>query len=797
MRGWPSFCFLLLTCWAVACDDSSGHPSGDAGPTHFGDASRDASAGASRGSGGGSSRGGMNGAGMNGAGTNGGAASNGGSGTVDASIGTAGSTDAGSGVGGRSGASADAGDAGFVWSCSGVNEDTSSYVVGPALSDDQLFEAFASIRSALRTVPKSTDQQAYAVAVRAAVDKAAHVGITGIGHDCTVLVRLTDGTPVSVFDETQSSRNMPPNDAGLEATDAGWSTPSQLLLGTSGTPKDLALPGSAEVRIGDILGFSHHAIPHVKKAFEKRGYHVSVGMSSLDLRTGVANLGVLWLSTHGLRDCQDVDGKDHFCLAADVLDTTKKKKCVLSTPADCFNNDKDLIAGNAAYFVGETNSYYAINEKWVSSYWTFGSHALVFIDGCNSLIPFANGGGVETSQVQPFTNVLRSKGVGTVMGWSGVVSADMADASADFFFDRVLGGNKDKVTPPQRPFSAQEVYAAMRARDLITDRNNKDAEGAYTTLRLYPLDPNGPDLILAPSIQVMTVGDPATDIQQRLTEQASGTQLFIDGEFGVDQGTVEVEGGSLGTWDQRRIAATIGTTSKGAVVVKVPRGGSTITSNAAPLTSWRGNVTFNDMYNATLGGDAATKLDCAKLHMRADIHPFRLAPETRAVAGTVTAGIVDPTVMLRNAVADTSCTGTISGTLSGVMTLETQTKSISWQPSNQTSAQGAWYFLITGKIDTKLRRVTVLPAYTFCTTGIVHTPKGDIRTATDAVCEALDNLSGIAPGNPFGSMPQGQFDPTWSNATLNAAPNCMGDTCNVDYSLTVEIPSAPSTDTEG
>src|SRR5206468_2398544 len=108
-----------------------------------------------------------------------------------------------------------------------------------------------------------------------------------------------------------------------------------------------------------------------------------------------------------------------------------------------------------------------------------------------------------------FRAALAAAKADTVLGWRDETPAGFAQTAAEFFFDRALGGNKDGVHPPQRPFSVEEVLEVMRARGLTSAPAPSLSELVWT--------PTPSNLILAPTIRDVTIGDPTMAIAQRLT----------------------------------------------------------------------------------------------------------------------------------------------------------------------------------------------------------------------------------------------------------------------------------------
>src|SRR5690349_3504854 len=126
---------------------------------------------------------------------NGGNAGTGGSAGAAGSAGTAGSG-ATAGIGGAAGSGGTPGG-----SCQAVNMPPPAFTPEPPLSDADATEAHVFIRDYLNTHDWSTASQAEAETIRSAVSSAPHVHDSGIGIDCAVWVRFTDGTSSTILSD--------------------------------------------------------------------------------------------------------------------------------------------------------------------------------------------------------------------------------------------------------------------------------------------------------------------------------------------------------------------------------------------------------------------------------------------------------------------------------------------------------------------------------------------------------------------------------------------------------------------
>jgi hypothetical protein len=761
-------------------------------------------------------------------------------------------SDAGS-DGGRSAAAnpgrvfaADVMDAGLAGPCTAVGPEGARPDPSHPLSARELAEGILGVSAKVPSIAAPSDPQAAAESIRAAVRNAPHVADTAIAQDCTVLVRLSDGTPISIADDSR------PDWAG--AADGGGTVPQPMRGRTApaGRPRsgrrppapaiapalasmqhDWVLPASREVYLGQISGFAEDEIPVVRAAFERRGYHVSppavsplpsnFGMTPAELRTNIKNIAVLALSTHRISDCgtkeeEKKEGLKHNCLATNELRQSDLENCKAANDFEgCPFSKEDIedVRQNRAVFLETTSNkaYYAINENWILYYWSFAHDALVFLDACHSLDDIT----------LRFRTALIEKNAANLLGWRNSVNSVFAARTATHFFDRVLGGNKDDLKPPQRPFSFAEVYAAMQASGMTQEPPNpaKNDPGATLIFENHePLDVatgRQADGILVPSIRNLTIGDPSVPLVQRITEGESATDLTLDGEFGKEEGQVEIgcpdppactEGTPLkvSSWKSDRIVVSIPSTgpgSRGFVQIKAPAGERKITSNAVPLTSWVGPMAARVSWVVVGSPPPPAELVCDRVHFRADIHAFRLEPDGPLAEGPVSDdGSVTPVVIIKGPVSDTTCQGTVGGVhvSSPVSTdWDGHTLTLPWRPASPPEPQPkkpTWWYSVSGTYDPtgptfKLNETSVL----FTSVTVHYPPPMGDQTATQGLSTATATLS-PGSGKPAPPLP---VDLMTYELTGSPPPflDYVGNRCQFNYDLKAEPASTPSDDTEG
>lgn len=681
----------------------------------------------------------------------------------------------------------DGGSGAAIVRCTAVNARPGPLSVGPELTDDQLAESFTSIQGVLQARTVIADAQANAEAIRAAVQTAPHVVDTGIAVDCSVWIRFTDGSPLSVFADRRSLRPGDPDPLdepvapGTTTASAGQAHDVRAAApeGRAAAATEFAIPDSANARIGYSDNLALHALPFVKAALDKRGYLVSTGAVTADLRTGVRDLGVLWLSTHGVFAADD-QGNMHYAIATDEPLDPKLGACTLS-PQECALNraDKKALRAGRGILPNGSRASFVVNEAWVATYWSFAQDSVVVIDACNALD--------DAPEVEAFRRALKNAGAGTVLGWHGVVDARFAEKAMTFFFEGTLGGNTyRKLSPPQRPFSVAEVLAAMAPAGLILDPSGPAVLGRKQFSRAEP--------ILAPSIQNLTV-----------LEKQADTELTLVGEFPAQPVVLEISGTPMSaTGGSSQLVTTIpnaGQGSSGPVEVKVPRGSRTITSNRVPLTSWRGSYRVRYIMIGLYGAPGPyVELKCSAMHFRGDVHRYRLKPEETARGGAILpSGARSELMSFINVTADSQCEG-ITGGAGERPAGEIRTEFASaplplpWVDTNAPDKPDR-FFDTTPNIDTASLKLTLIPN-AFMSTTMTMTI---LRTNPPVISTTPNLLVSIAPLVPtLGKRPiqldAATFGASQSTTMFSVSPL---DQCEEEYSLGVEQGSAPTPNTEG
>jgi hypothetical protein len=720
---------------------------------------------------------------------------------------------------------------GGITQCVPVHDNPGALVPGPALTADELAQTYAAIDDIVQANESLPDRQAYVAAVQSALAGVPHLADSGIASDCTVWMRFTDGTSSFILrdrtgfgpSDPDPLADAPDGSAPVGASRRGPARSTRANPNTNerATPPnivpvpaaagDLALPGSGKAYIGYSHSLAPTALPRVQAALQNRGYAVTTapGLKLANLTTDVANVGVLWLSTHG-GTSYDLYGRPHYWITTDDPVDPRTGVC-LGTFDDCSVASRERLAGHFisgwidAPIPGTRSVFGAIDDEFIQAYWPLAPNSLVFIDACDSLEAFP--------AQQAFQKALFGTNSGTMLGWVDTVTAGFAEQTVMFFFDRMLGG-KSKYTPagryqplspPQRPFSAGEVYASMKANHRI-----KDPDGNA----VLAIAPNAAaDSILVPSIRNLGVGNFA----QRETEKAAGTNLYLYGEFGGAKGTVEIAGTAVAPaeWTSRRITLVLpNPTSMGTVQAKVTVGTQTITGNIVPLTRWSGSYSARWTLLASIGPPGPfTELRCSAMHLRGDIHLFRMAPEGVALAGTATDSTpFQQRIDFGSTTSDSVCGGATGG--SGVQgtgpSSDTQSftdtgdqyANLPWLEQPLASPPGAptWWEVVRGSIDTSTYRLTVIwGGFVYTTLTITSNdsppdyPPQVMPNTLYAMGSAYVNAPDIQLTLPAAGSDAGALGATGTQFTIISG----GDKEDIQYNISVESGSAPDSDTEG
>jgi len=389
------------------------------------------------------------------------------------------------------------------------------------------------------------------------------------------------------------------------------------------------LPAAPYARLFHSFGTgfpTQASIDDAKTYLTSRGWKlrsVAEGDARVETLRGVSGDGLFYINTHGGRVKAGVDpskepeGKlyalDSSTIVSDQLekipeyaDDLAKQRLVYFT---AHNGETKSILGIS---YADWDTRYGITRYFVDAYWGFAAHSVVMINACFS------------SRNAEFIASVRAKGAEVYLGWSEKIDPATVDSSLRYLVDRMVGANKyQPESPPQRPFAYDLVLADMASKGLDVYA----ATGAK--LEVSSAAPVPP--ALAPSIRVMTVDE-------------SANQLKLKGGFGLEQGTVTVDGTPLviQSWAPDLIVCTLplnGPGSSGDVQVEVHG----VRSNLRQLTQWAMSLHYHwtnptDITGLVFDGTAP-------LRFRADAAGYRDRPAaaltfpTRGMVATHESGL--------------------------------------------------------------------------------------------------------------------------------------------------------------
>jgi hypothetical protein len=425
-----------------------------------------------------------------------------------------------------------------------------------------------------------------------------------------------------VFDSpTSQSQPLPQRLALLENiravpnSSAHFST-KRIQSAAGATPNEL--PSSSAARVLNALGAgSEHLIGtnNIISWLKLSNYSPVGSASILALKSGVANDGIFYISSHG-----GVSGDGNSFPFDYFLWTSSRETADLNNTLDDDIHGTNGVPVTTITFVAKESidfdsgrgifkAHYGINAAFVKRYFgDFGPNSLVYIDACASSSPLS----------RPFVDAFLGKKASVYVGWAGPNAEQISDAistsTAKFVFDRLLGANKfcpenltschdGHASPPffeQRPFD----YVSTQT-DLVQHSLGQDHD-----LFLQFTPGTASFGLLAPSIGNMAVDE----------TKGNNGQLTINGIFGGDAdltGKVEIGGkeANLESWDANKIVVNLDSDSSGDVVVT----NRNHKSNVARITDWRSDG-FH--YSVVEGGKLEVQT-IYNIHFRADIRRYR------------------------------------------------------------------------------------------------------------------------------------------------------------------------------
>ena len=343
----------------------------------------------------------------------------------------------------------------------------------------------------------------------------------------------------------------------------------------------------------------------IEEAFSKviTQYKLDYLDATIENLKAVSGDAVFYITTHGgagtirLRK----SGGSGFMMGLYTTDScTAENERKYKADIDSLN----LIYMFATYDTKTPEWHYGITHKFIKNYMTFGENALIYADACNSFTNQPGAREVRDEVIRKATN-----NTATYIGWTKVTYNDVADRTAKFIFERLLGNVKTE-DPVQRPFDLARIFKDMQDRGLDVNPG-----GGLLAYRTTSFD----EVLLAPTIDSLMI------------DEYTST-LLIAGLFGHDVGTVTIDGfpADVIAWNPYGVVCKLkesGLGSAGNVVVHSALGHQ---SNPVPITEW--NIKLH--YSAN---DNGIKFfgECT-LRLRADIHPRRSKPHETPVRPTHT-----------------------------------------------------------------------------------------------------------------------------------------------------------------
>jgi len=445
---------------------------------------------------------------------------------------------------------------------------------------------------------------------------------SGISKSGSVWARFTDGRVVGLL-RSRDEKGRPVLGSG----GGGQRSPDQRPVAYAPDDKKsmFMMPSSHQVRL-----LVHHSMidnenwrahllpPQTAKWLEAAGYSVVHGDCTVDGLKKTSGDGIFHFKTHGgivdddnVNVCSNTRVDDeHELLYANDLDEHRL----------CYAELMDY------------GWHYGINPSFVTRYMSFADNAVVFLDSCD---------GAKNDTMR---NACFEKGASVYVGWTKEIDWDSGYRASTFLFDRLLAGNQYvRESPNQRPFDFGAVHRDMMRRNYDTDLGNLSSAEAP------PLGHAGAGSHEPSPASLEKRGDDTSllAIHHKSGHTFAGLrpsvanlvvfetleELHLLGYFGAKQGSVTINGHAVTvkSWEPGTVKVELpssGPGSAGPVVVEVDGRHS----NTVPLTEWRGQFRYTQEDNSH--GPALKKTATFTLHLRHDVHAYRLVPHVEPHANS-------------------------------------------------------------------------------------------------------------------------------------------------------------------
>jgi hypothetical protein len=520
---------------------------------------------------------------------------------------------------------------------------------------------------------------------------------SGISKSGSVWARFTDGRVVGLL-RSQDAKGRPIRGSG----GGGQSSPGQDPKAYAQDDKKsmFMMPSSRQVRIcshptlakPDRSGTTEVLPAQVEKWFEAAGYTVAHGDATIEGLIKTSGDGVFYFDTHGGNF--PIGGED----VVDVASNTEADDEHEVLYADDLKENRIHNVVIRGYPGLGLAGWYAFTPSFVTEHMSFADNAFVFLNGC------------DTAANESMRNACFEKGASVYAGWTTSIGDDQAYRASVFLFDRLLAANRYvPEAPKQRPFEFGAVYRDMRSRNydtglgLLSDAEKPPFDDARAGA---PQDPSpASQLTRDKATSLLAIhhksGHVFTGLRPSIAELVvfeTLEELHLLGYFGARQGSVKINGHAVTvkSWKQDTVTVALpssGPGSAGPVVVEVDGR----QSNTVPLTEWRGQFRYTQEDNSN--GPSLKKTATFTLHIRHDVHAYRLVPHEEPHANSAKRGFT-----LLSAAKDSKVEWAFSGnatsknfsyelTGSGALTLA------------EVKKDGP-YFSLDGKMDAELKEIT-------------------------------------------------------------------------------------------
>jgi hypothetical protein len=472
---------------------------------------------------------------------------------------------------------------------SGTPTPTPTPTLGAGLTAAQRIAALESVKQKWVTLDTGADPQTVNQQLLDFIRNRPEFSEADISKAC-VWAKFTDGVELTVVNNEFSS------DAAIPRSTRTSFSPDQVPLN---------LPDSIKARL--VFGFGpsfSNPIADIRSWLNEENYTQPINEgATVDLLKTVGGDGVLYFRGHG----GTAKGTEPYALSTvtEVSEALDKTYDADLKPINVNGQDRVRLRYMLTRYdlngTGDDSKKltYGFTSQFVRDYWgNFSANSFIFIDACESSAAEASG----------FQSAISEKKGSVYAGWNSEVHQSMQFNTAEFVFDRLLGGNH--VYPESDGYKIRPFNFSSVAQDFVSHGVGTDPTGAQLTF--VPLTVSSTTegfQALAPSIEDMAM------------DEQTGV-LVINGEFGEDPGensrAVYVGGMQAHCqWSSGLISCDLpssGAGSAGEVIVTVRQQ----KSNTAYLSLWQGTFTHTVLENNTL-----KEVDTYNLTLRADTRKVR------------------------------------------------------------------------------------------------------------------------------------------------------------------------------